>query len=296
MGLLAVAACTQETPQQRAQKPSYSALPAGGGDLRPKRLIFGLTPYLPSDMMKREFAPLVTYLSAGIELPTEVVVAADYTDLARRLAANEVHVAVFSPFSYVRAKQQMPEILLLCTHIAHGSSTYSAYLITHQESGITSVEDLRGKRFGFVDKGSASGYLYPLAYLRNLGMEPSSFFSQVEFVGNHPTLIEKLIHRELDAGATFSTAYRNSESKSLRILAKTGRIPYDAYTASPRLERKLITQLRDLLLGLSTRNEEGRRVLSSMTNINGFVAVDDDHYDEVRRVARLVEGEGPTSP
>ena len=81
-----------------------------------------------------------------------------------------------------------------------------------------------------------------------------------------------------------------------RILAKAGRIPYDAYCASSTLDPNFVEKLRDTLLGLSTRTEEGRQVLGGLTNINGFVVVGDDHYDEVRRVARLIERPDATSP
>src|SRR5690606_28676164 len=146
LALCAPAGCNNSPPQPASHGTSESSLPAGGGDLRPTKLVIGLTPYLPPQMMKDEFAPLADYLARETGIPAEVMVAKDYTDLARRLGTQEVHLAVFSPFSYVRAKQQLPEILLLCTHIANGSSTYSAYLITHQESGVNTVEDLRGKR------------------------------------------------------------------------------------------------------------------------------------------------------
>ena len=46
--------------------------------------------------------------------------------------------------------------------------------------------------------------------------------------------------------------------------------------------------LRDALVHLSTRTQEGRRILT-LSDINGFQTVGDDHYDDLRRVARVVE-------
>ena len=70
-----------------------------------------------------------------------------------------------------------------------------------------------------------------------------------------------------------------------------------AYIATPKLPPVLVDEIRALLLGLSTRDEEGRRILSGRkTNINGFVEVKDNHYDDVRKVAQLVHRAEAESP
>jgi len=130
--------------------------------------------------------------------------------------------------------------------------------------------------------------------LRKHGHEPDTFFGKTAFVGNHELALYKILDRSYDAGAVASPAFKivrteAGEGKRLKILAKTGRIPFDAYCASPRLEQELVDTLRQALLGLSTRTELGRRVLRGLTAINGFVEVGDDHYDAVRDVARATE-------
>ena len=130
--------------------------------------------------------------------------------------------------------------------------------------------------------------------MRGLQIDPTTYFEKVVYSGNHERLIDMVLGGEVDAGATYSAAYKlagieHSQGKRLKIIAKVGRIPSDAYCASPRLDQQLIEQIRDALLRLSTRQEVGRQVLSGLTGINGFVSVGDAHYDDVRRVARTVE-------
>jgi phosphate/phosphite/phosphonate ABC transporter binding protein len=218
------------------------------------------------------------------------------------LLEGGVHFAELTPFVYIEAKKQNPDLILLATQIADGSKDYSAYLIVRDDSGIESLQQLRGRRFAFVDRQSASGYLYPLAYLHKFGIDPATFFSTVVFTGNHETLAKMIQEGEVDGGAVASTILRGMESAEpqkakLRILAKIGRIPYSAYIATPKLSPALVDQIRVLLLGLSTRDEEGRRVLSGRkTNINGFIGVKDEHYDDVRKVAQLVHHAQAESP
>ncbi|MEE8409455.1 MAG: phosphate/phosphite/phosphonate ABC transporter substrate-binding protein [Myxococcota bacterium] len=265
-----------------------------GGTERPEKLVVGLTPFLPESTLKREFEPLIRHIGKELGIPTEVRRAESYADVSRLLKTYQIHFAVLSPFAYVQAKRQNPGLILLATQIADGSSTYAGYIVARDDSGINAISDLKGKRFLYVDRNSASGYLYPIVYLRSLGHDPERFFSSLEFAGNHTAVIKSVLGRRADGGAVSSVVYRMAlieepEGKHLAILAKTGRIPHDAYCASPRLDQRMVNHLRSILLNLSTRTEEGRHVLRGLTSINGFVAVGDDHYDEVRRVARLVE-------
>jgi phosphonate transport system substrate-binding protein len=280
-------ACQRSNP---ATNPTDSAqemaIPEGGTE-RPKRLVLGLTPFLSEEQMLREYRPLADYLAEKIGLPIELQVAPSYSDLSGMLTRYQFHLAILAPFNYVQAKRDNPDLILLATHIADGSSTYAAYIVTRERNGFQALNDLAGKRFAFVDKHSTSGYLYPLAHLRSAGIEPESFFGSIVYAGNHERLIDMVLSGKVDAGATYSTAYKMAADKGLRILAKTGRIPFDAYVASPRLDQALVGQIRDVLLQLNTRTDDGRRMLGRLTNINGFVQVGDDHYDEVRRVETL---------
>lgn len=296
VGLVLLGACQDRHVSSESPVAEGRLTAKDIGTHRPARLIFGLTPFLASETVRREFDPLARYLALATGIPIEVQVATSYAELMRDIGNHRAHIAVLSPFAYVRAKREYPGLVLLATHVADGASTYSAYIITRDDNGINNVNQLRGKRFGFVDRTSTSGYLYPLAYLRSLGYEPETFFAGVQFTGNHAELTTRVQRGELDAGATFSTAYQAAKAKNLRILAKTGRIPYDAYCASPRLHHALVQVIRRALLGLRRQSEPGSKILGASMNISGFVAVADDHYDQVRRVVRLVDQTMRSSP
>lgn len=292
---LVLVACERAADEPR-ESPVVRPQIREGGTERPSQLVVGLTPYLSEDALRREYGPLVKYLGEAVGIPAVIKRADSYADLSSLLTTYQVHVAILSPLAYVRAKRDNPGLILLATQIADGSPTYGAYIVTRDDTGFDSVESLAGKRFAYVDRNSASGYIYPLAFLSKHGHDPKTFFGKTAFVGNHELALYKVLDRSFDGGAVASTAFKivrteAGEGKRLKILAKTGRIPFDAYCASPRLDQELVDTLRQALLGLSTRTEVGRRVLRGLTAINGFVEVGDDHYDEVRDVARAIEGE-----
>ncbi len=300
--LAVLCACS---PSRRDEAPARATsvsdtTEARSGRERPGALVLGLTPFLEAKDMRSEFAPLARYLESEVHVPVELRLAASYAALSQMMASREVHLAVFSPFAYVRARRENPDMILLATQISDGSPTYAAYIIARNDGSVRDIEGLRGKRFAYVDQRSASGYIYPRAYLRSLGYDPDAFFGPTVLAGNHSRVTDMVLSGEGAAGATNATAFKmarleKAQGNRLVILAKTGRIPLDAYCASPRLAPDLTGAIRQALLQLSTRSEDGRRVLRGLTAINGFVEVSDDHYEEVRRAERLSHGE-PVAP
>jgi phosphate/phosphite/phosphonate ABC transporter binding protein len=257
-------------------------------------LHFGVTPYLPEEILISEYEPLMEYLSSHLGIPVRLVVAGDYDDLVKRLERSEVDLAALTPLSYVRAKREDPSLNLLLSEIIRGTTTYTAYIIVHRDSGIDRLEDLRGKRFVFVDLNSASGYLFPYAFFLKNGIAPETFFKDTLFSGNHVEAIRLITEKQADAAAISSNSLTTARdagirTRSLRIFKKTGRIPHDTICARAGLDPELTRQVRQLLLDLDTRTEQGRRIFGEAIGINGWVQGRDKDYAPVREVLDMVE-------
>ncbi len=54
---------------------------------------------------------------------------------------------------------------ILTTVQTDGSTGYHSIMVARKDSGITKLEDLKGKKLGFADPDSTSGYLIPLVTL-----------------------------------------------------------------------------------------------------------------------------------
>lgn len=287
--------CVSESEQRPVSQPEVEPSQAPKAEfLNPDKIIFASTPYLGEGLLKDEFQPLADYLGEKLGRPCELRIVASYEEMIELIGTEEVHLGVLSPLSYVRAKKFEPSLHLLASQVANGATTYSAYIISRNDVGIDNLMGLEGKRFGFVDKLSTSGYLYPLAQMKSLGILPETFFSEVLYAGDHEKLIEWVLAGKVDAGATSSSAFNIMKEKSpgkakLSIIGKSGRIPYDAVVANARLAPELVSIAREAILGLNTQDELGRRVLRGPTNINGFVPAEDNLYTDVRRALISVE-------
>jgi len=84
-----------------------------------------------------------------------------------------------------------------------GKPEYYAIMITHPESGIRSIADLKGRTFAFSDKGSTSGYLIPYHHFQKNGIDPDTYFSRVLHT-RHQAIEMQVTRGEIDAGADYN--------------------------------------------------------------------------------------------
>lgn len=276
-------------------KEQGSASPA---QVWPDPVRVAVTPYYSAERLQREFVPLLGYLEDQFGSRVEMVISESYAEYVERIQNNEFDIAIMSPLSYVSSKAANPAMVLIASIIVEGSTTYDGYVIARKDSNIKALIDLKGKRFGYVARQSASGYLYPLAYLRESGIEPDSFFGNVEFVGDHEAAIAAVLNGKVDAATTFSGAFitlaeaKPAEARQLEVIARTGKIPYDAIGVNPAFSYEETKAIQQFFLTLTNQTPLGKKILGGENEMNGFVNTTDSHYDEVRRVLQLVTGRG----
>ena len=144
---------------------------------------------------------------------------------------------------------------------------------------------MKGKSFAFVDKKSASGYVYPRAALLENGKDPEHFFSSTSFLGSHNKVIDAVISGEVQAGATYSEAFEAAGAKAdanLDIIFMTDPIPKDVIAAAPAIPQDVVAMLTKSFEAVRPGNSECAAAMEA-SHINGFVDTKDSDYDVVRR-------------
>lgn len=260
----------------------------------PERLSIGFLPVVSEDEVRTRHQPLAEHLAEALGTKVDVQVSSTYDELIGMFADGRVDLVQLAPLSYVRASERISDVALIATNIAEGGSSYSAYLLSRRDREIRSIADLRGQRLGFVDKTSTSGYLYPTAFLVERGFSIETDAKSSAFLGRHDVVLDQIIAGDIDVGASYSGALLEAEERGvdvrqLRVVAKTGRIPHDAWCARETLDPRLRGKIRAVLLSISTRDEAGRRVLDALPSVNGFAPAVDSDYDGVRRVLQHLD-------
>ncbi|MBF0369724.1 MAG: phosphate/phosphite/phosphonate ABC transporter substrate-binding protein [Magnetococcales bacterium] len=240
------------------------------------------------------YKPMLTWLGEQTGSRFNFIQGRSYAHIIEMVANGQVQLAGMSPVPYVLAKRMNPEVSVLTTELKWNKDktrlidAYRGYILTHQDrEDIQQVEDLAGKRFGFVKLESSSGYKYPNALLRDRGIIPAQFFSDIFFLGGHPRVTDAIAAGSIDAGATWDFNWSQAEKKHGQIfkpILETPPIPNLCIVAHPSLPKSIQDKIQGLLVNIDPALLKGLPA-------QGYAVRPDSFYDIVRTLVDQEEGE-----
>ena len=268
--------------------------PGGVGPLR-----FGVGRYLPRERGEARYGRLVTYLSEALDRPVEMIWSERYDDVSSALVAGETDLGMVSSFWYVRAGRQGAGVRLLGVGATEGDTTsYEGIVVARAAGRIHQLDDLRARVFCYVTPSSSSGYLYPRALLRRAGIDPDDGFRTTRFAGGHIEALQAVDDGVCDGAAVAGYmlerhwAAGGGDPEAFRVLARTGRIPYDAVAARSSLPEPVLEQLRDTHLALPPGSAAAEEVLGD-SPVRGYVPIEDSDYEAARALSDHLEQPPP---
>ena len=211
-------------------------------------------------------------------------IAVSYAAAIDALCSGQADIVWMAPLSYVVAKDKCPESQLLFTSLRYGSKAYNGQILVGADAGIDKLEDLAGKTIAFTDPASASGYLYPVALLEELGIKPGRTF----FAGSHPAAALAVVRGEADAAATVSDIRNELEQEipdikqTTTVLAQTEDIPNDTITASPNVSPESIESYKKAFSDV-TSSKAGEKALNAIYGWEGVAEGDDTMFEPLRQ-------------
>jgi len=213
-------------------------------------------------------------------------VGTDFSSVREAMCAGQAHIGWLNTFNYVLANEQCGVDAALATS-RFGTTTYAGQIVVRADSGITTLEDLRGKVMCWVDPASTSGYIIPRIMLAANGIDPDADFSQTIEAGSHNNVVTQVYNGDCDAGATFSDARTGIEEEfpdvleQVVVLATTSDIPNDSVSFISDFPAEMRTQIVNALLEISA-SPEGQEALNTLYNIESLVESNDAFYDVFR--------------
>lgn len=242
--------------------------------------------------------PMMKYLAARLGVgEVKLVSAPDYRGIVDLLKSGKAEMAWMGTFNYIDAYAEVG-VETLVRPKRFGKSTYGGLIIAHVDSGINTLADLKGKSFAFVDKKSASGYLFPFAALIENGVNPNSDFSNIQYLKQHDSVCMAVLYRKVDAGAVYDDARKKLKSEEqaakLKVIKSISEIPNEPIVVTKTISPEIKKALKEAFISLSTENPEGAEVLDTFNkvcadSIEGFEVSADSDYDYVRQIDKILK-------
>ena len=257
-----------------------------------KPLQFGVGMFQP-DREKNDatYRPLAEYLAQQLGRPVVLRTVDSWEGLAKSLSNGETDMALMGPWGYVLANQYAGA-QVVSTILYNGKPSYHAIIITHPGSGLETIEDVLGAKgknisFAFGDKGSTSGYLIPLHFFMQKGIDPQKHFARVLHT-KHQAIQMQVTRGQLQAGADYDRnrnamiAQAMISAPNSVILWESDPLPNDAFAVSAQIHQDtaLVAKLTEALRNVANRLPETPNLLPA--NYTGFVDADNTRYKSIR--------------
>ncbi len=265
---------------------------AGAASVASAQTVFKVTtiPEEAASEQIRKFGPMVKYLEGALGTPVEFVPVSDYPAAVEALVNKQVDMVWFGGFTFVQAKLRSGDKVIPIAQREEDTQFRSVF-ISQKGSGITKLEDLKGKQVSFGSASSTSGHLMPRSFLLQAGLEPERDFRRVAFSGAHDATIASVVSGRVDAAALDITVWRKFVAENKVDTSKVDVFyttpPYFNYNWSvhadmPADQREKIAKA---LLALSPDDPQGKEVLG-LARATRYVPTQADNYKGLEAAGR----------
>jgi phosphonate transport system substrate-binding protein len=180
---------------------SVSAVAAQSGDLgseaNPIEVYF--VPSVEAGIITKGGEVMADALKKATGLNFKVSVPTSYAATVEAMcAAPDKSIGFIPAAGYVIANKRCG-VEVAAAAVRNGWSVYWTAYIVRRDSDIYTFGDLKGKKWGYPDAASTSGYIAPLVELKAAGIEPGEGVA----TGGHNQTVLAVYNGDVDFGTTF---------------------------------------------------------------------------------------------
>ena len=246
----------------------------------------------PTELL-RKFAPLGEYLKKELGIPVDFVPVVDYAASVEALAAGKLDMVWYGGFTYVQARHRTNGTAHVVVMRAEDLQFHSKF-IARADSGINSLQDLKGKTFTFGSVGSTSGHLMPRYFLQQAGLVPERDFSRFSFSGAHDATAKWVETGKVDAGALNESVWEKLvqegkvDTTKVKVFWTTPAYVDYNWTVRGDLDRQLVSRIARAFLNLDYNNPEHRPILD-LQRAKAYVLAREDDFAGIVAAAKAAE-------
>ena len=248
-------------------------------------------------------------IEADLGVPVKLFTPADYDGVIQGLLGGSLDYAWLGASAYAKIYLTDPkavEVKLIKQNLDDSTGYYSIGF-TRKDSGITSMDDAKGKVFAFADPNSTSGYLVPGAELTAKYGKLEEYFGEVKMSGGHEQSIVGVANGDFDAGVAWADGLGNWEdgynSGAFRKAADSGLVDMsnlveiwrsEVIPEGPMVVRKALpADVKDKVTALTANLWETDKACAyavAAGDAKDFIPVEHSMYEGVLAARKLQEG------
>lgn len=227
----------------------------------PATLVFSYTPVEDPAVYENVFADFMTHLSKVTGKRIRWFPAESYAAQVEAMRSGRLHIAGVASGPTPYAVNLAGFVPVAAMQRANGTVGYTLQLITHRDSSIKGVPDLKGKRVAHVAPSSNSGDLAPRALFKAMGIEPGKDY-EVLYSGKHDNSIMGVVNRDYDAAPVASTVVERMQARgmfkadALRVVYESAPFPRTAFGVAHNLSPELRAKIKEAFLSFDFKKSK----------------------------------------
>ncbi len=259
--------------------------------LDPSTLVFAYAPVEDPAVYEEVFVDFQRHLEEKTGKKVRWFAVTSYATQIEAMRAGRLHVSGFAAGTVQDAVNTGGFVPMVMMGAETGMTGYKMNIIAHKNSGIKTIDDLKGKTIAFVSESSNSGYSAPRAILyEKFGMLPGKDY-KVAFSGKHDNSIAGVFNGDYDAGAIANTVlYRMIDGGRvpdsdgwMNLVYSSQTFPPTAWGVNYRLNPALQETIRKAFLSYDW---EGTLLKENWPENDSFIPVDYASDYEITRAIR----------
>ena len=270
----------------------------------PKSLTIQFVPSQAATKLQARAKPLEKMLSKRLGIPVHVSMSTDYNTVVEAMKSKKVDVGFLPPDGYVLAhKQGAADLLLQAERYGvkqpGGKATnqlvksYRAEILVKKGSKIKNWKDLKGKSISVQNPTSTAGYVFPVAELKQKGLDVTKDCKLVTVTG-HDQAVLNVLNGDTDAAFVFEDSRNIVKKDNPKIMSQvvpiyfTKPIPNDTISVIPSMSKSFRKKLAKAFIAVG-KSKEGKKVIESVYSHEGYAYAKDSDFNVIRKYDKIVE-------
>ncbi|MET0091284.1 MAG: phosphate/phosphite/phosphonate ABC transporter substrate-binding protein [Candidatus Thiodiazotropha sp.] len=249
-------------------------------------LILGVFPRRDAATSAQLFQPLADYLEVSLQRPVTLELSADFDVFISNLRLRRYDLVHLNQFDYVMAHDELKYDALVQNE-EFGEKTIKGAVYVRKDSGLTQLDELKGKKilFGGGPRAMMS-YVVPTYLLRKAGLEAGDY--EEVYAINPPNAVLATYLGRADAGGAGEVVRRlplvtsKIDVDQLDLIAISDPLPHLPWAVKSEMNPDLKARIQTLLVDLKA-TEDGARILKK-ARLTALNPVTDKDYDAHRLI------------
>lgn len=238
----------------------------------------------------RKFTPLATYLEKQLGVKVEFTPVSDYPAAVEALVNKKVDLVWFGGFTFVQANLRSGGKVVPLAQREEDTKFQSVF-IAKTDSGIKTLNDMKGKQISFGSQSSTSGHLMPRSFLLQASINPEKDFKRVAYSGAHDATIASVVSGKVDAAALDITVWKKFvgenkvDTKAVDVFYTTpGYFNYN-WSVHADMPAAMQAKVKAALLALNPADAAQGEILK-LNRATRYIATTPDNYKGLEAAAR----------